>query len=49
MQPASCTHWNGQVDSVWGWTLPKICIIWENVSNKSCWALNSVQTALAIL
>ncbi len=42
-------HWNiimyknGKVDSVWGSTLPKIRIIWENTSNKSCSELNSIQ------
>ncbi len=34
-------YWNGKLDSVWGSPLPKIGIIRENVSNKSCWALNS--------
>ncbi len=32
-----------EVDSLCGWTLPKICIVSKNASNKSCWALNSVQ------
>ncbi len=34
---------NKKVDSLWGWTLPKMCIISKIDSNKSCWALNSVQ------
>ncbi len=34
---------NGKVNSLSGSTLPKIHIIWENASNKSCRALNSVQ------
>ncbi len=34
---------NGKVDSLWDWTLPKIRIISKNASNKSCWALNSLQ------
>ncbi len=34
---------NRKVDSVCGSTLLKICIIWENTNNKSCWALNSLQ------
>ncbi len=38
-------YWNGKVDSVWGLTLPKIRIIWENASNKSCWALQRSQWA----
>ncbi len=37
-------YWNGKVDSVWSSTLPKIRIIWEKASNKSCWALNLVQS-----
>ncbi len=34
---------NGKVDSLKGSPLPKIRIIWENASNKSCWALNFIQ------
>ncbi len=34
---------NGEVDSLWGWTLPKIRITSKRASNKSCWALNSMQ------
>ncbi len=36
-------YWNGKLDSVWSLVLPKIGIIRENISNKSCWALNAVQ------
>ncbi len=32
-----------EVDLLWGWKLPKIRIISKNASNKSCWALNSLQ------
>ncbi len=36
-------YWNGKVDTPYGSTLPKLQIISENASNKSCWALNFVQ------
>ncbi len=34
---------NGKIDSVWGSMLPKKIRIWENSSNKSCSALNSLK------
>ncbi len=34
---------NAKSDLVWDSTLPKICIIWENTSNKSCSTLNSLK------
>ncbi len=34
---------NREIDSLWGWMLPKIRIISKNISNKSCWALNSIR------
>ncbi len=40
-------HWSGKVDLVWGSMLPKIRMIWEKASNKSCWELNSVQSPAA--
>ncbi len=36
-------YWNGKVDSISGWTLPKLPIISKNYSNESCWELNFVQ------
>ncbi len=36
-------YWNGKVDSFSGSTLPKLPIISQNASNKSYWALNSIQ------
>ncbi len=35
-------HWNGKSDSFLGWRLPKLPIISNNCSNKSCWELNFV-------
>ncbi len=34
---------NGKVDSLWSLTLLKLRTIPKNASNKSCWALNSIQ------
>ncbi len=33
---------NWKVDSVLGSVLQKMWIVWENIQNKSCWALNSI-------
>ncbi len=35
-------YWKRKVDSLLGWTLPKLPIISKNAPNKSCWALNFV-------
>ncbi len=36
-------YWNGKVDSLQGWTLPKIRITSKKASKKSCLELNFVQ------
>ncbi len=36
-------YWNEKIDSFMGWRLPKLPIISNNGSNKSCWELNLVQ------
>ncbi len=42
-------HKNGQVDSLWASTLPKVRITPKNTLSKSCWTLDSIQKSLGYI